>query len=93
VIGNQFGGGRGKTLATVGGAVGGGVVGKEVQRNHQANDTVTMWSSAVTWSSRPAGAAPLYDVVYAYQGENVHVRLDHDPGDRLALPIRGIVNE
>jgi len=42
---------------------------------------------------QPAGAAPLYDVVYAYQGENVHVRLDHDPGDRLALPIRGIVNE
>ena len=93
VIGNQFGGGRGKTLATVGGAVGGGVVGKEVQRNHQANDTVTHVVKRCHMVEQPAGAAPLYDVVYAYQGENVHVRLDHDPGDRLALPIRGIVNE
>ena len=93
VIGNQFGGGKGKTLATVGGAVGGGVVGKEVQRNHQANDTVTHVVKRCHMVEQPAGAAPLYDVVYAYQGENVHVRLDHDPGDRLALPIRGIVNE
>jgi len=40
-----------------------------------------------------AAATPVYDVVYAYQGQNFHVRLDHDPGDRLALPVRGIVNE
>ena len=93
VIGNQFGGGRGKTLATVGGAVGGGVVGKEVQKNHQSRDTVTHVVKRCHMVDQPAGAAPLYDVVYAYQGENIRVRLDHDPGDRLALPIRGIVNE
>jgi uncharacterized protein YcfJ len=93
VIGNQFGGGRGKTLATVGGAVGGGVVGKEVQKNHQSNDTVTHVVKRCHMVDQPAGAAPVYDVVYAYQGENIRVRLDHDPGDRLALPIRGIVNE
>jgi uncharacterized protein YcfJ len=93
VIGSQFGGGRGRTLATVGGAVGGGVVGKEVQKNHQSKDTVTHVVKRCHMVDQPAGAAPVYDVVYAYQGENVHVRLDHDPGDRLALPIRGIVNE
>jgi outer membrane lipoprotein SlyB len=32
LIGNQFGGGNGKTLATVGGAVAGGFVGNEVQK-------------------------------------------------------------
>ncbi len=93
VIGSQFGGGRGRTLATVGGAVGGGVVGKEVQKNHQSKDTVTHVVKRCHMVDQPAGADPVYDVVYAYQGENVHVRLDHDPGDRLALPIRGIVNE
>ena len=93
VIGNQFGGGKGRTLATVGGAVGGGVVGKEVQKNHQSKDTVTHVVKRCRMVDQPAGAAPVYDVVYAYQGENIHVRLDHDPGDRLALPIRGIVNE
>lgn len=93
VIGSQFGGGKGRTLATVGGAVGGGVVGKEVQKNHQSKDTVTHVVKRCHMVDQPAGTAPLYDVVYAYQGENVRVRLDHDPGDRLALPIRGIVNE
>jgi len=93
VIGNQFGGGKGRTLATVGGAVGGGVVGKEVQKNHQSKDTVTHVVKRCHMVDQPAGAAPVYDVVYAYQGENIHVRLDHDPGDRLSLPIRGIVNE
>jgi uncharacterized protein YcfJ len=93
VIGNQFGGGRGKTLATVGGAVGGGVVGKEVQKNHQSNDTVTHVVKRCRTVDASAANAPVYDVVYAYQGQNFHVRLDHDPGDRLALPVRGIVNE
>lgn len=35
LLGNQVGGGNGKTLATVAGAVGGGVVGHNVQKNHQ----------------------------------------------------------
>jgi uncharacterized protein YcfJ len=35
LIGNQVGGGKGKTLATVAGAVGGGVVGNKVQKSHQ----------------------------------------------------------
>jgi hypothetical protein len=32
----------------------------------------------------------LYNVVYAYQGQNFHVHLDHDPGDRIALPVRSV---
>lgn len=93
VIGSQFGGGKGRTLATVGGAVGGGVVGKEVQKNHQSNDTVTHVVKRCRTVDASAATTPVYDVVYAYQGQNFHVRLDHDPGDRLALPVRGIVNE
>jgi len=93
VIGHQIGGGRGRTLATVGGAVGGGVVGKEVQKNHQGKDTVTRVVKHCHTVDSSAATAPVYDVVYAYQGQNFHVRLDHDPGDRLALPVRGIVNE
>jgi hypothetical protein len=32
----------------------------------------------------------LYEVVYAYQGQNLHARLDHDPGDRIELPVRSV---
>jgi outer membrane lipoprotein SlyB len=38
LIGNQFGGGNGKTLATVGGAVAGGFVGNEVQKRVTTKD-------------------------------------------------------
>ncbi|HXP01825.1 MAG TPA: glycine zipper 2TM domain-containing protein [Luteibacter sp.] len=35
LIGNQVGGGKGKTLATVAGAVGGGYAGNQIQKSHQ----------------------------------------------------------
>lgn len=38
LIGNQFGGGNGKTALTVGGAVAGGVVGNEVQKRVTARE-------------------------------------------------------
>ncbi len=91
IIGHQIGGGRGRTVATVGGAVAGGAIGRKVQGDHQDRDTVTR----VVKHCRPATeseeqGATLYDVVYAYQGQNLHVRLDYDPGDRIELPVRGV---
>jgi len=89
-VGSRFGRGSGRTVATVGGAVAGGAVGREIQRDREGRETVTR----VVTRCRPARAAEagvaLYDVVYAYQGQNFHVRLDRDPGDRIALPVRGV---
>ncbi len=39
LLGNQVGGGKGRTLATVAGAVGGGYAGKKIQENQQAKNT------------------------------------------------------
>lgn len=38
LVGNQFGGGKGKVLTTAGGVVAGGYAGKKIQENHQANN-------------------------------------------------------
>jgi uncharacterized protein YcfJ len=38
VLGHQIGSGRGNTAATVAGAVGGAVVGNEVEKRHGGND-------------------------------------------------------
>jgi uncharacterized protein YcfJ len=38
LVGNQFGGGKGKVLTTAGGVVAGGYAGKEIQESHQANN-------------------------------------------------------
>ena len=90
LIGSKVGRGSGRTVATVGGAVAGGAIGREVQGEHQKRDTVTR----VVKHCRPVRPSEegkvLYDVVYSYQGQNFHVRLDYDPGDRIALPVRGV---
>jgi len=44
LLGNQIGGGTGKTLATAGGAVAGGMVGNEVQKRMTAK---TVWVTTV----------------------------------------------
>lgn len=44
LLGNQIGGGSGRTLATVGGAVAGGYVGNEVQKNANSK---TVWVTRV----------------------------------------------
>jgi uncharacterized protein YcfJ len=90
LIGNKLGRGRGRKLATVGGAVGGGIIGKNIQENHQANDTVTHVEQRCHTVTPDQNGQTLFDVVYAYQGQNLHVKLDHDPGDRIALPVRGV---
>jgi uncharacterized protein YcfJ len=38
LLGNQFGGGKGKVLTTAGGVVAGGYAGKKVQEAHQSNN-------------------------------------------------------
>lgn len=90
VIGNQFGGGSGRKLTTVAGAVGGGIAGKKIQEAHQQGDTVTRVVKRCRNVVAGKDVPQLYEVVYAYQGQNLHVKLDHDPGNRIALPVRGV---
>ncbi|MBS0513992.1 MAG: glycine zipper 2TM domain-containing protein [Proteobacteria bacterium] len=90
VIGNQFGRGNGRKLTTVAGAVGGGIAGKKIQEAHQDNDTVTRVVKRCRNVTPGKDSPQLYEVVYAYQGQNLHVKLDYDPGSRIALPVRGV---
>jgi len=86
LLGNQVGGGKGRTLATVAGAVGGGYAGHEIQKNHQANATQqTTERHCDTVAGRGGDKIVAYDVSYEYNGVTRTVRMDHDPGDRLQV--------
>ncbi|RDI99662.1 glycine zipper 2TM domain-containing protein [Dyella solisilvae] len=86
LLGNQIGGGKGRTLATVAGAVGGGYAGHEIQANHQANATQQTTQRKCTTVPGSAGDKVVaYDVSYEYNGVTRSVRMDHDPGDRLQV--------
>jgi uncharacterized protein YcfJ len=86
LLGNQIGGGKGRTLATVAGAVGGGYAGHTIQERRQEGNTVT---STVRKCSTVQGSSGekivAYDVRYEYKGVTRTVRMDHDPGDRVEV--------
>ncbi|MET0256585.1 MAG: glycine zipper 2TM domain-containing protein [Luteibacter sp.] len=86
LLGNQIGGGKGRTLATVAGAVGGGYAGHEIQERRQETNTTT---ATVRKCNTVAGTAGdkivAYDVRYEYNGVTRSVRMDHDPGDRVEV--------
>src|ERR1700756_5634711 len=86
VIGHQIGGRRGRDIATVAGAAGGGYAGNRIQKNLQDKDTynTTEQKCATVYdtSQRRTG----YEVRYRLNGKESTVKMDHDPGDRI--PVR-----
>jgi uncharacterized protein YcfJ len=85
LLGNQVGGGNGRTIATAAGAVAGGYAGNKIQQKVQQGDTYTATEQQCTTvydsSETPAG----YDVVYVLNGKQHHVHMDHDPGKRIPV--------
>jgi uncharacterized protein YcfJ len=85
LLGNQVGGGKGRTLATVAGAAAGGYAGNRIENSHhqaQVTSTVERRCNTVTdTSSKVVG----YDVQYVYNGVTRTTRMDHDPGDRVQV--------
>lgn len=95
LAGHQIGGGKGKTLATVGGAAAGAFAGHEIQKKHQENNATKTETRNVchtvtdkSTSTRTVG----YDVTYTLNGQAGHIRMDHNPGVGTGLPVRnGVV--
>lgn len=86
LLGNQIGGGKGRTLATVAGAVGGGYAGHEIQKNRQENNVVSSTQRrCTTVQGKGSDKVVAYDVAYEYNGVTRTVRMDHDPGDRVQV--------
>jgi uncharacterized protein YcfJ len=86
LLGNQIGGGKGRTLATVAGAVGGGYAGHEIQERRQETNTVTSTvRKCETVAGKSGDKIVAYDVRYEYNGVTRSIRMDHDPGDRVEV--------
>jgi uncharacterized protein YcfJ len=88
VIGNQFGAGAGRALATGAGAVAGAVVGNQIEANTAAaaGTEVPVQRCQVVNTSQQRTIG--YDVMYEYHGQRYSTRVDHDPGSRLEV-VRG----
>ena len=89
LLGNQIGGGKGKTLATVAGAVGGGYAGNKVQEHMQNNDTYTTTETRCSTVTDTSEKVVGYDVRYTLGGKPGQVRMDRDPGSQIPVDKSG----
>ncbi|MFY2764765.1 glycine zipper 2TM domain-containing protein [Arenimonas sp. MALMAid1274] len=86
LIGNQVGGGSGKKVATVAGAVGGGFAGREIDRRHVGGQRYTEVEQRCRTVSEPREEVIGYDVEYRDEnGKIATTRVDEKPGDQVRL--------
>lgn len=85
LLGNQVGGGNGKKLATVAGAVGGGYAGNKAQEHLQNRDTYTTTETRCSTVTDTSEKLVGYDVKYELEGKVSQVRMASDPGRQIPV--------
>ena len=85
LLGNQVGGGRGKTMATVAGAAAGGYAGNKVQGNAQAKKTETTTERKCSTVTDTREEVVGYNVSYRIGDQTGEVRMDEKPGSRIPV--------
>ena len=85
LLGHMVGGGRGNTLTTVAGAVGGGYAGNRIEAAHQQGQVTQTVERRCDTVDNTSSKVVAFDVRYVYNGVTRSVRMDHDPGDRVQV--------
>lgn len=85
VIGHQIGGGSGREIATLAGAAGGGYAGNRIQKNLQDKDTYSTTEQKCDTVYDTSEKRTGYEVRYRLGTHEATVRMDHDPGNRIAV--------
>jgi uncharacterized protein YcfJ len=85
VIGHQFGGGRGKDLATIGGAVAGAAVGANIAAVNGRPGQVLVTRNVKKCVDEPNTTPAYWDVTYVFRGREHHVQMLNQPGRYLTV--------
>jgi len=89
VLGHQFGGGRGRDVATVAGALAGGYAGNQVQGGLQDRDTYTTSEQRCRTVYDKQEKMLGYDVTYKIGDQQGKIRMENDPGTRIPVDRNG----
>ena len=89
LLGHQVGGGKGRTLATLAGAAGGGYAGNKVQEHMQNGDTYTTTQTRCNTVNDVSDKVMGYNVKYQLKGQTGQVRMDRDPGSKIPVNDQG----
>lgn len=85
VLGSEVGDGSGKKVAAVVGAAAGGYAGNKIQEKMQEANTHEEMQRACNTLHDSKEVIQGYDVTYRLDGQEQVVRMDHNPGNRIAL--------
>ena len=85
LLGSTIGGGKGKTLATVGGAAAGGYAGNQVQKGMQEKDVTTTTERRCKTVQDKSQKLVGYDVTYRLDGKQDVVRTSFKPGNQIPV--------
>lgn len=87
VIGNQFGGGSGKTAMTIAGTLLGGSVGRDMGSRYQDVDYGYEQRCEVVERRHREERLEGYEVTYRYHGRLYTTVMDHDPGRFIPVDV------
>lgn len=85
LLGNQIGGGGGRSVATIGGAAAGGYAGNRIQKNMQDSKTQTTHETRCKTVYDSQQKVMGYNVTYRLGDKQDVVRMDYDPGARIPV--------
>lgn len=85
LIGSQIGGGDGRKLATVGGAVAGGYTGRNIDRRHVGGRVTTQSQRVCHTEMRSKSTTIGYEVRYNQDGQLKTMRVSKKPSDQVWL--------
>lgn len=87
VVGNQFGSGSGRRAATAAGAILGGSIAKDANRQRHPDRYHRGYEERCDYQTRYREEQRIlgYDVTYRYNGRLHETRLDYDPGERIRI--------
>lgn len=85
LVGHQIGGGSGRTLATVAGAVGGGYIGRNIDRRHVGGRVTSQTERVCHTETRSSEKVIGYEVRYQQDGRLKTTRVSKKPSDQVWL--------
>ena len=88
ILGHQVGGGRGKDVATAGGAIAGAAVGANIGRDNNGQPVYTQDVQRCTNVPRQA-RADYWDVTYNFRGQEYRMQTTTPPGPTITVNGQG----
>ena len=85
ILGHQFGGGSGKTVTTIGGAVGGSALGANIDRFAGPGQPIPTTNVRRCETAAPSGPPQYWDVTYNYRGVEHRVQMSAPPQGTLLV--------